>query len=242
MDGITKRRCFYLKKEEKIIHVINQSVVDTNYIRDDKITCYSLKNVLKNWIIIYTFSNLIIYLVQKTGTVFNFNQMSWFYPLVRILYISLFILALISFIYFINKSKMSIKENDFLKLYIIIPGLLIFTKVIFPLSYYLNTDILIGLINTISLDLITLILSSLLFKFYFKDNRLNIFILYNIFIYLINIVVVFSFSSINNSSIFLITVYNFINFLQDFGFFVLAHFIFILIYMKKIIRNEEIYI
>ena len=137
---------------------------------------------------------------------------------------------------------MSIKENDFLKLYIIIPVLLAFTKIIFPLSYYLNTDILIGLINTVSLDLITLILSSLLLRFYFKDNHLNIFILYNVVIYLINIIVIFSFSSLNNSQLFLINMYNFINFLQDFGFFVLAHFTFILIYIRKIIKNEEIYI
>ena len=191
---------------------------------------------------IYTLSNLIIYLTQTAGTIFNFNQKYWFFPLIRILYISLFIFTLISFIYFINKTTMSIKENDFLKLYIIIPVLLAFTKIIFPLSYYLNTDILIGLINTVSLDLITLILSSLLLRFYFKDNHLNIFILYNVVIYLINIIVIFSFSSLNNSQLFLINMYNFINFLQDFGFFVLAHFTFILIYIRKIIKNEEIYI
>lgn len=229
-------------KEKEIIHVINQSVVDTNYIKDDKIACYNLKNILRNWIIIYTLSNLILYLFQTLGTIFNFNQKYWFFPLIRILYISLFIFTLISFIYFINKTTMSIKENDFLKLYIIVPVLLVFTKIIFPLSYYLNTDILIGLINTISLDLITLILSSLLLRFYFKDSHLNIFILYNVIIYLINIIVVFSFTSLNNCPQFLINMYNFINFLQDFGFFVLAHFIFILIYMRNIIKNDEVYI
>ena len=86
-------------KKEEIIHIINQSVVDTNYIKDNKIACYNLKNILRNWIMIYTLSNLIIYLTQTAGTIFNFNQKYWFFPLIRILYISLFIFTLISFIY-----------------------------------------------------------------------------------------------------------------------------------------------
>ena len=138
-------------------------------------------------------SNLIIYLTHTIGTVFNLIEEDWFFPLIRILYISLFLFTLIIYICLINKVNMSIKENDFLKLYIIIPILLAFTKIIFPLSYYLNTEILLGLINTISLDLITLILSSLLVKFYFKDKHLNIFILYNIVIFVINIMIIFSF-------------------------------------------------
>lgn len=176
------------------------------------------------------------------GTSLCFNEKYYFFPLVRILYILLFLSSLIYYIYFVCKRKISIKENDFIKMYIIIPILLAFTKIIFPISYYLNTEILLGLINTISLDLITLILSSLLLRFYFKDNHLNIFVLYNVVIYLLNIIVIYSFSSLNSRPLFLINMYNFVNFLQDFGFFVLAHFTFILIYMRKIIKNEKIYI
>ena len=229
-------------KEKELIHIINQSVADTNYIKDDKLPCYNLKKVLKSWITFYMISNLIIYLIHTAGTMFSLNEKNWFFPLIRILYIVLFLFTMIIYIYFINKIKMSIKENDFLKLYIIIPILLAFTKIIFPLSYYLNTEILLGLINTISLDLITLILSSLLLKFYFKDNHLNIFILYNVVIYIINIMIVFSFSSFNVNSLFLINVYNLVNFLQSYGIFSLVHFIFILVYMRKVIKNEEIYI
>lgn len=229
-------------KDKELIHVINQSVADTNYIKDDKIPCYNLKKVLKSWITIYMISNLIIYLTHTIGTVFNLIEEDWFFPLIRILYISLFLFTLIIYICLINKVNMSIKENDFLKLYIIIPILLAFTKIIFPLSYYLNTEILLGLINTISLDLITLILSSLLVKFYFKDKHLNIFILYNIVIFVINIMIIFSFSSFNVNSLFLINIYNLVNFLQNYGIFALIHFIFILIYMRKAIKNEKIYI
>ena len=65
--------------------------------------------------------------------------------------------------------------------------LLVFTKILLPISCYRCTDILLGLINTISLNLHTLILDTLLFRFYFKNRRLNKFILYNILIYIVNI-------------------------------------------------------
>lgn len=228
--------------KKRTIHIINQTVADTKYIKDDITPCYNLNSLLTNWLIIYMLSNFILCFIQIMGTSLCFNEKYYFFPLVRILYILLFLSSLIYYIYFVCKRKISIKENDFIKMYIIIPILLAFTKIIFPISYYLNTEILLGLINTISLDLITLILSSLLLRFYFKDNHLNIFVLYNVVIYLLNIIVIYSFSSLNSRPLFLINMYNFVNFLQDFGFFVLAHFTFILIYMRKIIKNEKIYI
>lgn len=228
-------------KKQELIHVINQSVVDTNYIKDDKISCYRLKNIIRNWLIFYMISNTILYFLHLIGT-FGINEEYWFYPLVRILYISLFGLSLVYFIYMINRTRISVKEKDFLKLYVLVPVLLAFTKIIFPISYYLNTDILLGLINTVSLDLITLIISSLLFKFYFKDNHLNIFILFNIILYIFNILVIFLFSSLNDSSQLLIDIYNLIIFLKDYGLFVLMHFGYMLVYMKKVIKNEKVYI
>lgn len=228
-------------KKQELIHVINQSVVDTNYIKDDKISCYRLKNIIRNWLIFYMISNTILYFLHLIG-ISGINEEYWFYPLVRILYISLFGLSLVYFIYTINRTRISVKEKDFLKLYVLVPVLLVFTKIIFPISYYLNTDILLGLINTVSLDLITLIISSLLFKFYFKDNHLNIFILFNIILYIFNILVIFLFSSLNNSSQLLIDIYNLIIFLKDYGLFVLMHFGYMLVYMKKVIKNEKVYI
>ena len=100
-------------KDKELIHVINQSVADTNYIKDDKIPCYNLKKVLKSWITIYMISNLIIYLTHTIGTVFNLIEEDWFFPLIRILYISLFLFTLIIYICLINKVNMSIKEMIF---------------------------------------------------------------------------------------------------------------------------------
>ena len=96
-----------------------------------------------------------------------------------------------------------------------------FTKILLSISCYRNTDIVLSLINTISLNLHALVLNTLLFRFYFKNRGLNKFILYNIVIYLIN------------SSIFLICTYNMIDELQNYELFILFHYIYILCILEK---------
>lgn len=225
--------------EKKILQIIDQTIADTNYVKDDRIPYYNIKKIITRWLIFYVVSNIIIFIFQTLGNYLNIIFTSWFFPLIRILNLSLFSLSLIFYFYNIYKTKISVKEKDFLMLYTVVPVLLIFTKVLMPLSYYLNTDILIGLINTISLDLITLILSAFLIKYYFKESSFNFFILYNLFIYLINIAIIYLFTSVLIQSTILIKIYNFIILCQDYGVFILAHYILMISLIKRFSKNEK---
>lgn len=100
------------------------------------------------------------------------------------------------------------------------------------MSYY------ISLCHTISLDFIALIISSVLLKFYFKDSKLSLFIIYNVFVYLIYILVFSIFISSDNPSLFIIQCNNLMQYAQDTSLIVFTHFIIVLLYIKKVENNR----
>ena len=227
--------------QKDTIRIINETIADTNYIKDDRIPFYNLKKVLKNWIIVYMGSNIVILFAHIVARLLNLQFASWFFPTVRLLYFGLFLFSLFMYCYQIYKVKITIKEKDFLMMYIIVPILLSFSKIILPISYYINTDILLNLVNTLSLDLITLLISATLFKNYFKNKTFNYFIIYNFVIYIINFCTIYFFESVTSMPEWLAFLYNWIIFFKDYGFFVLAHFV-ILHFCLKVVKNEKQYI
>lgn len=223
------------------IRIINETIADTNYIKDDKIPYYNLEKVLKNWVMVYMGSNIVILIANIIANLLDLQFTVGFFSTIRFLYFSLFLLSLFTYCYQIHKVKMTIKEKDFLFLYLIVPILLSFSKIILPISYYINTDILLNLVNTLSLDLITLLISALLFKNYFKNKTFNYFIIYNFVIYIINFCTIYSFGAVTSMPEWLAFLYNSIIFFKDYGFFVLAHFV-ILHFCLKVVKNERQYI
>lgn len=224
------------------MRIINETIADTNYVKDNRIPFYNLQKVLKRWFSIYIGSNIIILIVHIIGNLQNLMFTNWYFSIVRILYIVLFIFALIVYFYQICKIKMTNKEKDFLKLYVIVPILLSFSKLVIPISYYINTDILLNLINSLSLDLITLVIGSLLLKNYFKDKIFNYFIIYNIVVCIIHFFIMFNFQSIvSYIPIWLVNLYNWAIFFNDYGIYVLIHFI-ILYICLGVLKSKDEYI
>ena len=123
---------------------------------------------------------------------------------------------------------MSLKEKDFLKTFSIVLILLIFSRMIYPLSYYLNSSVLIGLYDTISLDLLVLILSSVLLNSYFKTKLTKRLIILNTSIFIINLIIFSLFVSVEIPSLTLIFVQNSLTILRDNGIFVILNFSIIL--------------
>lgn len=81
--------------QKDTIRIINETIADTNYIKDDRIPFYNLKKVLKNWIIVYMGSNIVILFAHIVARLLNLQFASWFFPTVRLLYFGLFFILII---------------------------------------------------------------------------------------------------------------------------------------------------
>ena len=83
--------------QKDTIRIINETIADTNYIKDDRIPFYNLKKVLKNWIIVYMGSNIVILFAHIVARLLNLQFASWFFPTVRLLYFGLFLFLPVDF-------------------------------------------------------------------------------------------------------------------------------------------------
>lgn len=218
---------------QKILNIIKQAEADTNYIKDDKPISTYFEEVFRKWIISFMLINLLIYIYQSIGNSMDFNTNEVYYIIIRIGYLILYPLSLIYYFFLIQQRKHSLKERDFLKLYAIVPCIIIFTKIVPAISYYLQSGLFLTLSQSISLDVLALIISSILMKFYFRDNNLNKFTIFNIAIYLIILFEMSYYITLSEPSELIIKIDNIIRFLQDNGLFVLAHFTYVIIYIKK---------
>lgn len=226
-------------KNKELINIIEQTIIDTRYIKD-KETPYS--NICKTfffWTLFYSLVSFIIYLYHIIGDNFLLFEKDWYYSISRVLNISLFSILLISYFVIFSKKSMSLKEKDFLKFYSIIPVFLVFTRIIYPLTYYLNTDILIGLYNTLSLDLLILIFSAFMINFYFKSKFSRNLILLNIIIYIANMIFFSIYITIDAPSTLLIDVNMLITMCRDNGAFVILHFIIVILFLKKVSKVND---
>jgi len=226
---------------KEILNIVHQTIADTNYIKDDISPKRYMYKIFLRWLLSYAIASGTIFIYQKIGEYLNLYSQTWYFPSVRIMYFLLYGIILI--LYFANiyyyQRKMSIKEKDFLKFYSLVPCLLIFSKLIIPLSYYINGEVLMSLYKTISLDLLTLIISSSLLSFYFKTKNMKKFLIVNIVIYFIQVIVFSLFFSSANPSSLLIRCFNIMAFLRDNGLFVLLHYSMALIIMKRIVQYVE---
>lgn len=224
--------------QKEILNLINQTIADTNYVKDDNAISINLFKILFNWSTLYILVSILLFASFKIAEINNLLLSNWYFPAQRVITLILYSFVLYYYYYYTYKKTSSIKERDFLKLYSIVPCLLFFTKIVNPLSYYLDNNLLLNLCNTISLDFIALIISSTLLKFYFKDSKLSLFILYNFFIYLTYIVVFSLFISSDSPSYFLTLCNNLMQYAQDTCLIVIFHFIIAFLYIKKAEKNR----
>lgn len=213
---------------KKLINMINYTIADTNYVKDDATPFEGILRSLLVWFIVYFIGSLVLYFYQSLGNYYMLFENQWYFPLSRFINIFLFSSSLILYFIFIHKTNMSLKEKDFLKTFSIVLILLIFSRMIYPLSYYLNSSVLIGLYDTISLDLLVLILSSVLLNSYFKTKLTKRLIILNTSIFIINLIIFSLFVSVEIPSLTLIFVQNSLTILRDNGIFVILNFSIIL--------------
>jgi hypothetical protein len=158
-------------QNNKRLELINDTLSDTRFVLDNERPHKGIKKTLFIWIIIYAIVNLFFYAFTEIALMIDFWGTETYFTIFRLLTIVLYSIPPIVFLYFILKSKMTLKEKSFLKIFVFIPILISFSKLLFPLSYYLNTQVLIQLYDTIPLDIILIIIGLLQFYSYFKKNK-----------------------------------------------------------------------
>lgn len=153
------------------LNAIHNAVSDTQYILDDARPSSGIKKVLCIYAIAPLIINVILYLISTISQSVGLWESENYFRAYRILNIILYIGLFILYYYCIQKVEMTLREKQFLKGFMIVPIFYSFTKLLYPISYYLNFDVLLMLYEIIPLDIIMLIVGLLQIYNYFKKKK-----------------------------------------------------------------------
>lgn len=181
----------------------------------------------------YTFITSWLILYQIMGLKYDWVEYDLFYSIARINCIVLYSLSGVVYYFDVLKTKMTLKERDFLKLFGFIIIMIILSKLIYPISYYWEGDFFITIYNYFSLELLIMIIASAILNFYFKDKCTRNLFLVNIIYYLMNAVIQIIFYKVEISSHFLYEVNYYITVLRDFGVIIAITFIVLEVHLYR---------
>ncbi len=191
-----------MDENKAIKNLIDMTIGDTKYILDDARPIQGIYKTLFIWFLFYTCSTVTLLIFDSVFPVFYFKQginsgsLNQFFSIKRTLTILFFITTLISYLILVLKIKMSLKEKDFLKLFFVFIVLYSLSRMIYPIAYYINPNILMNFNNALPLDLVRNIVALILLLNYMKDKRYYGVIFANSLYLLLNFV---SFMLSNNS-------------------------------------------
>lgn len=221
------------------LRIINQSMNDVKYMKDTYQPVNGIIRVLKFWIILYMFSNLVFFSIDQmniTLELYNINNFFLIYNIFRI--IVCIVIPIILYVY-IGKSNSSLKERKFLKTFIVFPFIFCLDNCLSCLSYFLNADILVSYYQTFSLSGIINTIFLLYIYSYVKEK--NILILTTC--YILYIIISFIYLSIYVNSIeinsFQSNLFFTLNLLQSYRFFEILTQLILLILLKRKYSYEK---
>lgn len=218
---------------KEVLDLINQTIGDTKYVLDDAKPYKGILRVLIFWILLYTVASIIFYILNEINTNYELYNTNWYYPLYRISNIIIF--TSLPIIYFIKtkKTTMTLKEKNFLHNWIIIPILLSICRMLFPIAYYLNAEIMLQLYSTLPFDLCINIIGLFILYKYFKTTCLKILLVINsIYVVFSTIWLSYFMNNLNVTDI-EITIMQIVTTLQSNGVIIIVSIItFILLYRR----------
>lgn len=224
---------------KEIKHLIDNTIADTNYVKDDAKPTNHIYKILKLWTVLYAITSLAILIYDRIGTYQELIFYDWYYPIIRVESILLFTITLLTYVIPTWKMKGSLKEKDFLKFYSIIPISLVLARLIYPLSYYINSELLVTLYSTIPLDLIIIIIGSIILNYYYKARFTKGLIILNIILFIVNTAIFIMFTSGNFRSDTIIILENISETCRNHGLFIILNYIIILKSIKKMVKRYD---
>lgn len=173
------------------INIINQAVKDTQYLKDDYKPSKGLVKVISTWFCMYISSEFIFNIITEVRIKYHLHNYSWYFPFYDsfIVIVSLLILGIT--IAYVKRIKISYKERDILKGWLIFPILLTFNEILPVLSIILNSEIASLFYSAFPLTLLLTLIMLLYIYFYYR---------YKVFLWVIvlNIIsIIFTFISMS---------------------------------------------
>lgn len=224
---------------KEIKSLIDNAIIDAHYVKDDAKPSNHIYKILKLWTIIYSVTSLAILIYNQIGTYQELIFYDWFYPIVRVGSILLFSVTLLTYVIPAWKMKGSLKEKDFLKFYSIIPISLVLSRLIYPLSYYINSELLVTLYKTIPLDSIIIIIGSVMLNHYYKAKFSKRLIILNIILIIVNTAIFIVYTSSDFYSVPLGIIENISEICRNNGLFIILNYVIILKSIKKMVKNYD---
>lgn len=171
--------------EKDILEAIERAKVDTKYVLDDKRPTQGIKKTLSFWLFSYFVGSVLTYIITKYTTNFFLIEGVDLFYIQRYSVIIIFSIIVILYFIYLRKTIMTIKEKEFLKtfsLYIIMFSIL---RILQPVTFILNFDVLIEFYNSLPIDILFIILALFSIYSYVKNKSILIFISINFFFFVL---------------------------------------------------------
>lgn len=220
-----------IKDVKENLELIQNTIYDTKYVLDDASPNKGIKKVLSQWLFSFFIVNLLSFLIVQISLKTHFWGTEIYYSMYRIFNILSLLIPVMIYFLFLKKINMTIKERDFLQSFSIYITLLSLIKMYPALSYYINTDIMLLLYDTIPLDLLVIFLAIFQIYRYFHNKSLiylNIILLVYMMFFIFIKSIAFNITEINLLVSHLMSLIDYLNMFSVVSVFVFALIIFLL--------------
>ena len=162
------------------LDIIQDTINDTHFVLSREKGNYQICLYLKYLIISYLLISAIIFVYVKISQLFNFWGDDLYFLIYRFQIIFFYIL--VPFLYFRKtfKDKLSLNERYILNVFSLIPILIGFNMVLFPILYYIDANWILFAHETIPLESIAMVIGAFILFAQFKNKRLLINVLINV--------------------------------------------------------------
>lgn len=181
--------------------IINQTINDTKYLKDNYKPSRGLIKVIRTWFLMYITSEFIFNIITEIRIEYHLHNYNWYFPLYDSFIVLASLFILIFTIVNVNKIKISYKERDILKGWLIFPILFAVNEILPVISILFNSEIASEFYSAFPLTLLLSLIMIIYIYFQYKHKELIWVIILNS----LSIIITFVIMSliINSDSIYL---------------------------------------
>lgn len=204
------------------INLINDTMIDARFVLDDAKPRKGICKTLFSWCFSFFIISFILSIIPKIAQNSLWIESPNYFSIYRILMIFFYTIPPIVYVICMSRINMTLKENAFLRTFIYIPIFISVFKMLFPLSYYLNSNFLLSLYDTIPIDIIFLTFGLIQLYSYFKNRNIIIMIILSImYIIFFSVIKIITFQQIELSTtlLFCMKIRNYIDVVNSYSIF-----------------------
>lgn len=159
--------------------IINQTINDTKYLKDNYKPSRGLIKVISTWFLMYISSKFIFNIINEFQIKYKLYNYEWYYPLFDFSIVIVSLLILLFTIVYVNRIKISFKERDILKGWLIFPILFSMIEMIPVFSILLNSELVSQFYSALPLTLLLTLIMDVYIYFQYKYKELKVMIVFN---------------------------------------------------------------